>query len=58
MKKVKQKLGYIEQRLDFYVPLSYYHAMDMFGNVPFVDENTVIGVFVPQIFLDLICLIG
>ena len=20
--------------------LSYYHAMDMFGNVPFVDENT------------------
>ena len=30
--------------------LSYYHAMDMFGNVPFVDENTVIGSSdVPQI---------
>ena len=28
--------------------LSYYHAMDLFGSVPFVDESTPIGVFYPQ----------
>ena len=28
--------------------LSYYHAMDLFGNVPFVDESTPIGVFYPE----------
>ena len=28
--------------------LSYYHAMDLFGNVPFVDETTPIGVFYPE----------
>lgn len=27
--------------------LSYYHALDMFGNVPFVDENTEVGVNPP-----------
>lgn len=28
--------------------LSYYHAMDLFGSVPFVDETTPIGVFYPE----------
>ena len=28
--------------------LSYYHAMDLFGNVPFVDETDPIGVFTPD----------
>ena len=28
--------------------LSYFHAMDLFGSVPFVDESTPIGVFYPQ----------
>jgi starch-binding outer membrane protein, SusD/RagB family len=27
--------------------LSYYHAIDMFGNVPFVDENNSVGAFFP-----------
>jgi len=27
--------------------LSYYHAMDLFGNVPFVDENDRVGAFQP-----------
>jgi len=27
--------------------LSYYHAMDLFGNVPFVDESVSIGLFYP-----------
>jgi starch-binding outer membrane protein, SusD/RagB family len=27
--------------------LSYYHALDMFGNVPFVDENNQVGAFFP-----------
>lgn len=28
--------------------LSYYHALDMFGNVPFVTENDDVGAFLPQ----------
>lgn len=28
--------------------LSYYHAIDLFGNVPFVDENNKVGAFLPQ----------
>lgn len=27
--------------------LSYYHALDMFGNVPFVTENDPVGAFLP-----------
>jgi hypothetical protein len=27
--------------------LSYWHAIDLFGNVPFVDENNVVGSFFP-----------
>lgn len=27
--------------------LSYYHALDLFGNVPFVTENDVVGAFFP-----------
>ncbi|MFN8241954.1 MAG: RagB/SusD family nutrient uptake outer membrane protein [Bacteroidales bacterium] len=28
--------------------LSYYHALDLFGNVPFVDENNSVGAFLPE----------
>jgi starch-binding outer membrane protein, SusD/RagB family len=28
--------------------LSYYHAIDMYGNVPFITENDQIGAFLPQ----------
>lgn len=28
--------------------LTYWHAMDLFGNVPFVTENDPIGAFLPQ----------
>lgn len=28
--------------------LSYYHALDLFGNVPFVDENNKVGAFLPK----------
>ena len=28
--------------------LCYYHALDLFGNVPFVTENDPIGAFLPQ----------
>jgi hypothetical protein len=28
--------------------LSYSHAMDLFGNVPFVDENDLVGAFMPE----------
>ncbi|OKL40345.1 RagB/SusD family nutrient uptake outer membrane protein [Pontibacter flavimaris] len=28
--------------------LSYYHALDLFGNVPFVDENDQVGAFFPE----------
>lgn len=28
--------------------LSYWHAIDLFGNVPFVDENSVVGSTPPQ----------
>lgn len=28
--------------------LSYYHALDLFGNVPFVDETTGVGSFRPE----------
>lgn len=28
--------------------LAYFHALDLFGNVPFVDENDPVGGFLPQ----------
>jgi hypothetical protein len=28
--------------------LSYYHAIDMFGNVPFVDDKNEVGAFLPK----------
>jgi hypothetical protein len=28
--------------------LSYWHALDLFGNVPFVDETMSVGAFLPQ----------
>ena len=28
--------------------LSYYHALDLFGNVPFLDENDGVGTYFPE----------
>lgn len=28
--------------------LSYYHALDLFGNVPFITEDDVVGAFLPE----------
>ena len=28
--------------------LDYYYLIDLYGNVPFVDENTGIGTYVPE----------
>jgi hypothetical protein len=27
--------------------LAYYHALDLYGNIPFVDENDAVGAFIP-----------
>jgi starch-binding outer membrane protein, SusD/RagB family len=40
------KLFHAEAR--FLRALSYYHALDLFGNVPFVDENDQVGAFFPE----------
>jgi len=39
--------GY-KQEARFMRALSYYHAMDMFGNVPFVTEEDAVGAFFPE----------
>lgn len=36
------------QEARFMRALSYWHALDMFGNVPFVTENDGIGAFLPK----------
>jgi hypothetical protein len=40
-------LGY-QAEARFMRALSYYHAMDMFGNVPFVTEENPVGAFFPE----------
>jgi starch-binding outer membrane protein, SusD/RagB family len=41
------EIGYFRAEARFLRALSYYHAMDLFGNVPFVTENDAIGAFLP-----------
>ena len=41
------EIGYFRAEARFLRALSYYHAMDLFGNVPFVTENDPIGAFLP-----------
>ena len=40
-------IGQFRAEARFLRALSYYHALDMFGNVPFVTENDPVGKFFP-----------
>lgn len=42
------EIGFFRAEARFIRALSYYHALDLFGNVPFVTENDPIGSFLPQ----------
>ncbi len=41
------EIGYFRAEARFLRALSYYHAMDLYGNVPFVTENDAVGAFLP-----------
>jgi len=41
------EIGYMHAEARFLRALSYYHAMDLFGNVPFVTEADPVGSFLP-----------
>lgn len=41
------EIGYMRAEARFLRALSYYHALDLYGNVPFVTENDAIGAFLP-----------
>ncbi|HYC40542.1 MAG TPA: RagB/SusD family nutrient uptake outer membrane protein [Chitinophagaceae bacterium] len=41
------EIGYFRAEARFLRALSYYHALDLFGNVPFVTENDPVGSFLP-----------
>ncbi|HSF89657.1 MAG TPA: RagB/SusD family nutrient uptake outer membrane protein [Saprospiraceae bacterium] len=45
---LRTDIGYYRAEARFLRALSYWHAMDHFGNVPFVTENDVVGAFFPQ----------
>jgi hypothetical protein len=42
------EIAYMRAEARFLRALSYYHAMDLFGNVPFVTENDNVGAFLPN----------
>jgi starch-binding outer membrane protein, SusD/RagB family len=42
------EVGYMRAEARFLRALSYYHALDLYGNVPFVTENDPVGAFLPQ----------
>ncbi len=42
------EIGYFRAEARYLRALSYYHALDLFGNVPFVTENDPIGSFLPS----------
>ena len=44
----KQKINNYVAEARFLRALSYYHAMDLFGNVPFVTEEDGIGAYTPE----------
>jgi hypothetical protein len=41
------EIGYMRAEARFLRALSYYHALDLFGNVPFVTEGDNVGAFLP-----------
>ncbi len=44
----KQEIRVFRNEARFLRALSYYHAMDLFGNVPFVTESDQVGTFIPK----------
>ncbi len=42
------EIGYMRAEARFLRALSYYHALDLYGNVPFVTENDNVGAFLPN----------
>ncbi len=44
---LKVDIAYFRAEARFLRALSYYHALDLFGNVPFVTENDKVGSFFP-----------
>lgn len=42
------EIGYMRAEARFLRALSYYHALDLFGNVPFVTEADNVGAFLPS----------
>ena len=45
---LRTQIGFYRAEARFLRALSYWHAMDHFGNVPFVTENDIVGAFFPQ----------
>lgn len=44
----KQEIAFFRTEVRFLRSLSYWHALDLFGNVPFVTEENPIGAFIPE----------
>lgn len=44
----RTKIRRFRQEARFLRALSYYHALDLFGNVPFVTEENLVGAFQPE----------
>ncbi len=42
------EISFMRAEARFLRALSYYHALDLYGNVPFVTENDNVGAFLPQ----------
>ncbi|MBN2615656.1 MAG: RagB/SusD family nutrient uptake outer membrane protein [Bacteroidales bacterium] len=45
--ELKAKIAHYRAEARFLRALSYYHALDLFGNVPFVTEKDPVGAFFP-----------
>ncbi|MCX6235624.1 MAG: RagB/SusD family nutrient uptake outer membrane protein [Bacteroidetes bacterium] len=46
--QLRTDIQYYRAEARFLRALSYWHALDLFGNVPFVTDNDQVGVFFPQ----------
>ena len=44
---LRANIQYYRSETRFLRALMYYHAMDMFGNTPFITENDPIGTYLP-----------
>lgn len=46
--ELKKEIGYYRAEARFLRALAYYQAMDLYGNVPFVEENQGVGAYYPE----------